>query len=83
MSYQRPEDHVVVDRDRDIVVSQSGGNTGMAVLAGVLIVLAIVFLVWLLGSNDGSTATTGSPLETTAPVETTLPAETTLTTAAP
>ena len=83
MSYQRPEDRVVEDRDRDIVVSQSGGNTGMAVLAGVLIVLAIVFLVWLLGNNDGSTATTGAPLETTVPVETTLPAETTLTTAAP
>jgi predicted metalloprotease len=83
MSYQRPEDRVVEDRDR-VVVSQSGGNTGMAVLAGVLIVLAIVFLVWLLGSNDGTTTTTtGSSVETTAPVETTLPAETTLTTAAP
>lgn len=83
MSYQLPDDHVVEDRDRDIVVSQSGGNAGMAVLAGVLIALAIVLLFWLLGNNDGATSTTGSPQETIAPVETTVPAETTLTTAAP
>lgn len=80
MSYDRPEDRVVSERDREVVVTQSGGNTGMAMLAGVLIVLAIIFLVWLLGNNDGATTTTGSPGETTAPVEqtTTAPTETTL-----
>lgn len=82
MSYERPEDRVVTERDREVVVSQTGGNTGMAVLAGVLIVLAIIFLVWLLGNNDAGTATTGAPSETTAVEQTTAPAETTLTTVA-
>jgi len=82
MSYERPEDRVVTERDHEVVVSQPGGNTGMALLAGVLIVLAIIFLVWLLGNNDAATDTTGSPSETTAVEQTTVPAETTLTTVA-
>lgn len=73
MVYQPPDDRVATHEDRTVVVSDSGGNTGTALLAGVLIVVAIVLLVWLLGGSatDPSGTTFAPGVETTIPVETT------------
>jgi hypothetical protein len=78
MVYEPQQDHVAPERDREILVTESGGNTGVALLAGALVVLAIVLLVWLLGANNSDpSGTTGAPLETTVPVELTIaPTET-------
>jgi hypothetical protein len=80
------------ERDREVIVTPSGTNYGGMALAAVLVVLAILFVVWLFGSGDGTTANTTeldnpvvttAPIETTVPVETTAPADTTPTTVAP
>ena len=77
MVYEPQQDHVAAERDRDVLVTESGGNTGVALLAGALVVLAIVLLVWLLGANNSDPSGTGAPLETTVPVELTIaPTET-------
>jgi len=76
MVYQTPDDRLA-DRlatyeDTTVVVGDSGNNAGMALLAGVLIVVAIVLLVWLLGGSAiDPSGTTFSPVETTLPVENT------------
>jgi hypothetical protein len=70
MVYRTPSDRLETHEDETLVVSDSGDNTGTAVLAGVLIVVAIVLIVWLLGGSDvDPTGTTLSPVETTLPVE--------------
>jgi hypothetical protein len=71
MVYRNPEDQLTTHEDETIVVNDSGGNMGTAVLAGALIVVAIVLIVWLLGGSDvDPTGTTFSPVETTLPVGT-------------
>ena len=91
MTYD-PRTGMSTERDREVIVTPSGTNYGGMALAAVLVVLAILFVVWLFGSGDGTTGTTTEldnpvvttvPAETTAPVETTAPADTTPTTAAP
>jgi hypothetical protein len=76
MVYRTPNDRLETHEletheDETLVVSDAGGNTGTAVLAGVLIVVAIVLIVWLLGGSAvDPTGTTFSPVETTLPVGT-------------
>jgi hypothetical protein len=79
MVYRNPDDRLVTyedDRlatreDETFYARDSGGKVGTALLAGVLIVVAMVLIVWLLGGSDvDPTGTTFSPLETTLPVET-------------
>jgi len=92
MTYD-PRTGVSTERDREVIVTPSGTNYGGMALAAVLLVLAILFVVWLFGSSDGTTTNTTTeldnpvvttvPIETTAPVETTAPADTTPTTVAP
>ena len=90
MTYD-PRTGMSTERDREVIVTPSGTNYGGMALAAVLLVLAILFVVWLFGSNDGTTGNTDLdnpvvttvPIETTAPVETTAPADTTPTTVAP
>jgi hypothetical protein len=70
MVYRNPEDRLATHEDEIVVVNDSAGM-GTAVLAGVLIVVAIVLIVWLLGGSDvDPTGTTFSPVETTLPVGT-------------
>ncbi len=91
MTYD-PRTGMSTERDREVIVTPSGTNYGGMALAAVLAVLAILFVIWLFGSGDGTTATTTdldnpvvttAPIETTVPVETTAPADTTPTTVAP
>ena len=71
MIYRNPEDRLATYEDETIVVSDSGGKMGTAVLAGALIVVALVLIVWLLGGSAvDSSGTTFSPVETTLPVGT-------------
>lgn len=71
MVYRTPNDRLETHEDETLVVSDPGGNMGTAVLAGVLIVVAMVLIVWLLGGTDvDPSGTTFSPVETTLPVET-------------
>ena len=90
MTYD-PRPGMSTERDREVIVTPSGTNYGGMALAAVLLVLAILFVVWLFSSDDGTTGNTDLdnpvvttvPTETTAPVETTAPADTTPTTVAP
>jgi hypothetical protein len=72
MVYRAPNDRLETHEDETLVViDDPGGNMGTAVLAGVLIVVAIVLIVWLLGGSDVDPAgTTFSPVETTLPLGT-------------
>lgn len=65
------DDKLATHEDETLVLSDHGSNVGTAVLAGVLIVVAMVLIVWLLGgSNFDPTGATFSPVETTLPVGT-------------
>jgi hypothetical protein len=76
MVYRTPNDKLTTDKlatheDETLVLSDHGNNMGTALLAGVLIVVAVVLIVWLLGGSDvDPTGTTFSPVETTLPVGT-------------
>jgi len=71
MVYRTPHDRLETHEDQTLVISDSGGNMGAAVLAGALIVVAMVLIVWLLGGSAvDPTGTTFSPVETTIPVGT-------------
>lgn len=71
MVYRTPNDRLETHEDETVVVRDSGGNTGTVVLAGVLIVVAIVLVVWLMGgSGINPPGTTFTPVETTLPVGT-------------
>ena len=71
MIYRNPDERLATHEDETLVISDSGGNMGTAVLAGVLIVVAIVLIVWLLGGSAvDPSGTTFSPVETTLPVGT-------------
>lgn len=91
MTYD-PRTGMPTERDREVIVTPSGTNYGGMALAAVLAVLAILFAIWLFGSDDGTTATTADRdnpvvttalIQTTVPVVTTAPADTTPTTVAP
>lgn len=84
MTYD-PNTGVTTERRPEVVLTPQERNYGGIALAVVLVVLAILFVVWLFGSGDGTTTTdldnpvlTTAPGEGIAPAETPLPAETTV-----
>jgi hypothetical protein len=54
--------------DREIIVTNSGGNSAGALVAGIIAVLLIALAVWYFGLREG-TADTGSGADVNVTVE--------------
>jgi hypothetical protein len=56
--------------DREVIVTNTGGNSTGALVAGIIAVLLIALAVWYFGLRDGGDAGTGTDVNVTVEIPT-------------